>query len=229
MSKFFWLPFIIAVVSIFSCGKKKEQWKLPTKVSFKMDIDRSASANGQLVFSNGSIRLADFRFDGKREQGDDVYFTKPFSSGLNIAFNANNTIAELNFDIPQGTYNKISVSFQSFSDTNNCLSVSGIYKNPTGTDYPIVFEFKKTQYFSIVAENNSGSNQIVLDKDVAATATIILNPVHWFQIVPFGMFNSAALTNMNGRATILINENLNDNIYNLVISRLNESVKVIFQ
>ena len=175
---------LIAVFFSFSSCDKRKKWKLPTDVGFKMDINRSTGSNGKLVFTSGPIILAEFDFEGEREQGDDVYFTKSFPGGLSIPFDPNGTIAELDFDIPQGTYNRIEISFETFDDLgDDNIVVNGTYTNTSGTDYPIRFEFKSAEYFSIVAEDYSGSSQIILDKDIAVSTKIQLDPIHWFQVV----------------------------------------------
>ena len=228
-----YLILIVVLIAVFfatsSCDKRKK-WKLPTDVGFKMDINRSTSSNGKLVFTSGTIILEEFDFEGEREQGDDVYFTKSFPGGLSIPFDPNGNIAELDFDIPQGTYNRISISFETFDDLgDDNIVVNGTYTNTSGTDYPIRFEFKSAEYFDIVAEDYSGSSQIILDKDIAVSTKIQLDPIHWFQVVSTSLLDNADVVNVGGTPTIVISEDENDDIFDLVVDRLDESTEAVFQ
>lgn len=230
MSKAF-LKLITAffVFTLFSC-KKEDKWKLPTDVGFRVDINRSSSSDGKLVFTKGTIILASFSFEGDREQGDDVSFSKSFTAGLSIPFDPNNPITELDFDIPQGTYSKISIAFETFDDYGDiCILVEGTYTNSDGTNYQIRFEFLDSEYFSIVAEDDTGNREIVLNKDIAASARIKLDPVYWFQVVSASLLDNADLVNVNGTPTIVISENENDNIYDMVVGRLDKATETVFQ
>lgn len=221
---------ILFISSMLSFCKKKDQWKLPTDVAFKMDINRTVSSNGKLEFTKGVITLASFNFEGKREQGDDVYFSKSFSNGLNIVFDPNTTISELDFDIPQGTYNKIAISFETSDDYGDeSIIVEGTYIHTNGSLYPIKFEFNDSEYFSIIAKSVSGNSQIILNQNVASFAKIKLNPLHWFQVISTSMLDNADLVDINGVSTIVVSEDENENIYNLVVDRIDESSENIFQ
>ena len=221
---------LIAMFFASSTCEKRKKWKLPTDVGFKMDINRSICSNGKLVFTSGTIILAEFDFEGEREQGDDVYFTKSFPGGLSIPFDPNGAIAELDFDIPQGTYTRIAISFETFDDLgDDNIVVNGTYTNTSGTKYPIRFEFESSEYFSIVAEDYSGDSQIVLDKDIAVSTKILLDPIHWFQVVSTSLLDDADLVSVGGTPTIVISEDENDDIFDLVVDRLDESTEAVFQ
>ncbi|PCH91083.1 MAG: hypothetical protein COB85_09590 [Bacteroidetes bacterium] len=223
------LSVVLIVLTLGSC-KKEDEWKLPTDVGFSMDVNRSYSSNGKLVFTSGIITLASFDFEGERAQGDDVYFSKSFPSGLNISFNSKSVISQLDFDIPQGTYTRISIAFSTLDDfDDNNIVVNGNYTNSSGTDYPIKFEFKSGEYFDIVAEDYTGGSEIVLDKDLTESVFIQLDPIHWFQIISTTLLDNADLVNVNGIQTIVISEDVNDNIFDLVVDRLDESMETVFK
>ena len=219
----------IASITLTTC-KKEDKWKLPTDVNFKMDINRSAGAGGNLSFANGSIILADFTFDGNRDQADHVYFNKTYSGGLTVSFDPNNPVPALDFDIPQGTYNKIRISFRTFGNVGDeHIAVEGTYKNTSNSNtYPVRFEFEAEEFFDVVAKSSSGSSSIVLDKDVASIATIKLDPIYWFQTISTTMLDNATLVNVSGTQTILINDANNEAIFDLVMDRVDEASEIFF-
>ena len=217
------------IITSSSCKKKKDEWKLPTDVGFTMDINRSTSSDGDLVFNGGTIILASFSVEGEREQGVDINFFKEWPGGLSIGFSPSGVISAIDFDIPQGTYSRIEIEFDTFDDLgDNCILVNGTFTNSAGTPIAVRFEFKSSEYFSITAKESSGGSLIVLDKDVPATSKIVLDPIHWFQIVSNSLMENADIVSIDGVPTIIISEDVNENIFDLVIDRLDEATEAIF-
>lgn len=216
------------VILCASC-KKDKKWKIPTDVTFKMDINRSAGLSGNLVWTSGNIMIANFIFDGKRDQGGDVYFTRDYPSGLNVFFDPNNPVPAWDFDIPQGTYTQINVSYKTYgSPGGKHIVVEGSYTNTTNSNiYPVKFEFEAEEFYNVVAKTSSGSTQIVLSKDVSSTATIKADPVYWFQTVTTSMMDNATLVTVNGNPTILINDATNEDIYDAVRDRMDDDVTTV--
>lgn len=226
-------PYIKLLIVLFvtfsiSCNKSKK-WKIPTDVTFKMDVNRSTALNGNLVWTRGNIMIANFTFDGKRDRGGDVYFTKTYSSGLNVFFDPNNPVSEWDFDIPQGTYTQINVSYRTYGNSGDKhIVVEGSYTNTGNSNvYPVKFEFEAEEFYKIVAKTSSGSTQIVLKKDVASTATIKADPVYWFQTVTTTMMDNATLIIVNGNPTIVISDATNEDIYDAVRDRMDDDVTTV--
>ncbi|MFH0896145.1 MAG: hypothetical protein V2A54_17060 [Bacteroidota bacterium] len=219
---------LILLTVIFSCNKDK--WKEPTTVGFVVDINRTMGQGGKLNFTKGNIVLGNFIFDGDRVQGDDVYFSNNYSSGLNISFDPSNVPSDLNFDIPQGTFTKIDISFTTSSAAGeNQIVVEGNYKNSmNNNDYPIRFEFKASQTFSITSQNANGNSEIILKKDVPVTSTIFFDPVYWFQPVSQAMLNNADMFDVGGVQTIVISDICNISIYSIVANRIGGGSKITF-
>lgn len=223
------LIFSILFVLLFAVGCQKNELKKPTEVGFKCDINRNVSNDGKLVFTSGTINFAAFDVEGERVKGDDISFSREFPNGLLINFDPNNFISEFDYDIPQGVYNRIAISFETFDDNSDITIVcNGSYTNNSSVILPIRFEFMSSEYFSIEAEDYSNSPEIVLDKDTPANAFIKFNPIYWFDIVPTSLMENADLVNVNGTPTILINDSENDNIYEMVVERIDESTEVTF-
>lgn len=221
---------LLVAINLTGCRKKKEaeKWKEPTDVGIAVDINRAVSADGDLVFSGGIVHLSSFSFSGERQQGDPSSFGNVFSGGLAISFHPSNPVAQLDYDIPQGTYTSIEIEFGIIKVGQSSITVDGVYTNTGGTDVPLRFEFASAETFEIFAEANDGSGTIVLDADVASSAVIRLDPVYWFDIISDNMLDNASLTNMSGTMTLLITEDINENIYDLLADRVDESSEAVF-
>jgi len=218
---------IICCFALISC--KRDKWNEPAAVSFVVDINRSPGLSDKLVFSSGKIVFENFSFEGERVQGDDVYFSNSYPSGLSVTFDANNTIGDLDFDIPQGTFTRIQISFSTYgTSSDNHIEMTGVYSTGRGTTFPLKFEYNAKESFSVMAQNTSGSNEIVLNKDTPVKPKIVFDPIYWFQPVSLNLLNNAEVVDINGTSTILINSTTNIDIYNIVVNRVGDGVKIIF-
>ena len=229
---------MLMLVGMFSSCQDEEELKIPTDVGFKVDINRSASTNGRLNFTHGHINLASFAFDGRREQGGDVYFEKQYDQGLLISFDPGKTVEALKFQIPQGNYTRIEVELESYDDLHDDgLVLIGTYLNANGIQYPVRFELGSSLAFEIKSRDGSGNNQIILKAGTPASAVVKLDPIKWFETVPASYLDNAVLVVEEGESEgeveagasyILINEGINENIYEIVLSRIQPSTEVVF-
>lgn len=206
------------------CNKK---YKEPTEVEFHMDINKAPSVSGMLTFSDGYFIMKRLDFDGDREKGEDVSFTRNYDTGLQIPFGLSTNIEDLNFSIPQGVYKSVELAFDTYVGSSPCIVVNAVYQYSGGGTIPVLFEFDDSEEFAISAESEDGS-LIVLDAEIASQAKIVLDPSHWFQPIPTTYFESATLTNIGGANTIVINKNTNEDIYDLILDRIDESTEAIF-
>ena len=220
---------IIALLLIFNaCGDERDKWKQPSAVDFRIDLNREATNSGNLRFIGGSIVLSEFSFEGERLQGEDYYFDKPFPEGLEVKLSSSNAPPELKFDIPQGNYTQITIEFEAETEDDKSIIIEGTYTNSSGTSYPVLLEIEADEIFTVIAKDASGGREIVLNKDIPSTATIILDPVYWFGHVSTSMLDNADLVELNGRLTILINEEENEDILDEIEDRIDEATEVKF-
>jgi len=219
----------VMMVALLLGSCKKNQLKKPTDVQVTMDINRSPNTEGTLEFNQGYIRIAEFTYEGTRQEGAPIELSTEFSSGLTINFLSESFVSDLMADVPQGNYTDLKVRFDTFDDDDApTLEVSGTYTDGTSTTYPIIFQFMSSESFVIKGEDDDGQDIIVLDKDVSAFVNVQLDPVYWFDIVSANMLDNATKYEVNGQQTIVINEEQNEDIYDLLADRIDESPTAIF-
>ncbi|WP_187068016.1 hypothetical protein [Pontibacter cellulosilyticus] len=230
------VSFIVLFLSCFflSC-EKEDEFKIPVDVSFQVDMQREQTSGSSIRFTEGHVILSSFEFKGDREQAESVHFEKEYKQGLYTLFSPNQNIGELKFQVPQGNYNRITIGFETFenddSDDNqggSGLLVKGMYRSSGGAELPLILELQSSEDFEVVAKSLFDGNQIILKRETPTAATIRLNPFYWFQAVPSSYLENAEVVQRNGVATILISEEVNEDIYEIVVSRFNKGAEVVF-
>jgi hypothetical protein len=226
MNKYIFVALVFQL-TLFSC--KKNELKKPTDVSFKMDINRNTSNQGHLTFSEGTLIIQNFSVKGDRKEGESISFSRSFPQGLIINFNPNHVISELDFDIPQGDYTELEVEFSTkYNNGNSNLTVKGSYTNTSGVIIPLVYEFNDDDNITIVGEDDEGGSTIILNKKVSVVTLIKFDPIYWFSTVSINLFENANLVNVNGTQTLLINSNTNEDIYDIVVDRMEETALALW-
>ena len=213
---------------LFSCQDEGE-FKIPVEAGFFIDIQRNAVSASRLQFDDGYIIISSFDFEGKREQAEDVDFSREYEQGLTIPFSSSQPVDALYFQIPQGNYTHISIEFETFDDFGeNNLLIEGSYQNSDGERYPLVFVLKSSERFRIDAKSHSDGRQVIVKKEAPISAYIKLNPVAWFKAVPILALDEAEVVLWNGAPTIVISEEVNEDLYDLLEDRLQEGAEAIF-
>lgn len=220
---------LILLAAILGSSCKKNQWKEPTSVGFSFSLSPKQGGPGTFNFEEGHIQLQRFWVEGKREQAEDIFFERTYTvdNALQLPFNTFLPSEELSFDIPQGTYTSLKIGYETISSTDKCIRAEGLYEYNNPNKDPIWVEFlaDNEDIYEIILEDNSGSNTINLIADQAVHIDIILDPKHWFKNVTGNAMSSAAVSNgNNGQDKIQISKNQNDNIYNVVISRVGKNM-----
>ncbi|UKN01285.1 hypothetical protein K6119_16275 [Paracrocinitomix mangrovi] len=226
--KRYW-PILVLTIFVGLTSCKKSELKKPADVSVQMDINRQPSTQGHLEFNSGYIRITDFRVEGTRQEGAPVEMNKDFSQGLLITFSPTIMVSELNLDIPQGNYTDLDISFDTFDDLGQpTIQVEGTYTNQSSQTFPVIFEFESSETFSINGESETGEPIIVLDKNIPSNTFIQFDPQYWFDIVTINMWDNAVMVDVQGTMTILINESVNDAIYDLIADRIDDATEATF-
>jgi len=209
-----------------SCGKK---WKQTTNVNFQFFISQSVSSE-KLYFTSGKMIIREIDFSGDRKKGGGVNFSNNLTNGAVVNFNNGNALPPINYDIPQGTYNKIDLTIKLFDeDPAPSISLKGNYVNEDSDTIPLIYEFHSGVNFNVTGKTSSGRSEIVLIEGKPATCQITFDPNYWFDTVTETLLDSADVSTVNGKSTIVINETDNATIYNLISGRIADATKAVFQ
>ncbi|MDY6801460.1 MAG: hypothetical protein SVU94_09570 [Bacteroidota bacterium] len=226
------ISIFVCLVCLSSC--EKDELTLPVKVNlaFAMEpyhTETGLKSGGGFEVSQGTIIIQSLDFDGRRDQGEDYFFTKHFDNALQAELHNGNVNQQFSFDIPQGVYNRIEMNFSLGQEGENAICLQGHFQRGPLDEVPIVFEYSFTENVRIKANNKDGNEQIVLKKNNPSTATVLVDIPFMFQLVNPGMVQLAETTMVNSEETILINTEKNTDIFNLLATRLEKSIRVIFK
>jgi hypothetical protein len=222
--------YFLAVLSvlIFSC--KKAELKKPTEVNFTFDLNKNFTPASTIKMISGDINFIDFSITGDRVEGQDISFSRSFQSGLYIDLNGSGEIAEMDFDIPQGEYTDLNVSFNIASDQNNlALSLDGTYKITQGPVVALRFEYDGGNSFSISGEGNTAGQSIIMDADLGKKGRIKFDPIYWFGSLTANQMDNATIIPMQGQDMILLSSTSNVSLYEIVLNRISSSNTAIFE
>jgi hypothetical protein len=224
-SRYILLFTCLTVLFNFSSCKKK--WSKPTEVSFKFQLN-SNSNSGLIKFSDAYIMLNKTTVTGDRKQSPG-HIDLEQTTNFPVSFSSSSPGAPIKFDIPQGTYNSITLKYETNTDQNGTsLQIKGIYTDSSGNPIPVLFIFSAGDNINIPAKNTSGGNDIVLVEGHPVSASIILNPNYWFASVSKSMMDNAELEDVGGVQTILITKDENDDLYGLIINRIKDGNQCVF-
>jgi hypothetical protein len=234
MNHFIKFLFVAFIILFASCGTK---WKETTNVGVRF----SMLQNSNKFFSTTSATMVvgEIDFSGIRKEGGNVSFSRVETTPLSLTLN-NWTTASYSdsYDIPQGVYTSINLVVKAVSQNAvPSISVSGTFtKMPDTMDLddkpqttPVLFELNSGENFTMNAAATNGSNQIVLIAGTPATCQITFDAGYWFATVTENQFKNATKYKVNGVNTIVINETQNEDIYSLVVARINQTPTAVFQ
>lgn len=237
----------LAIVFAFS-SCIKDELTLPAGVSFKFDMlshqsedeEEDEDENGGLksftlfpsgLFSidKGTLVVDAIEFDGRREEGQDVYFSSDFPGPVFARLEEQSTNFDIRFDIPQGIYNRIDITIHLDTSQQPSLILEGSLKIGIFEPVLIRFEYNFPDQVPVRAVSARPGQNIVLRKDQPSTATVLIDAGFLFRFVNMGILANADRIDVNGAKIILINNQYNTLIFNQLGSRIQGSIAVVFE
>ncbi|TVR73732.1 MAG: hypothetical protein EA408_04085 [Marinilabiliales bacterium] len=183
---------------------------------------------GRLQIDRGLLVISSIEFEGRRDEGKDVFFGTNFPEPVTINLDTGETSHELTFDIPQGVYNRIEIILEIGGDNGIPMVLEGEIVKGQTDNIPLRFEYNLRDRIRIRAEPGEQHNSIVLRKDKMSVATISVDAGEVFRFISFqsppGGLDSLQIT----EGTVLISSQLNTGLFNNMASRLERSFRVIF-
>lgn len=180
----------------------------------------AAKFDGNLDFVAGYLWVSEIEFEGTLVRGTTIKrevdrFSK-FDLKTGKAAPPVNDIV-----IPSGDYSYLNIEVQlRDEDAQPSVMLVGTYVRSNGSSSPIRFEFNSGESFEAETEQT-----ITINEDTKVTGAIVLDPYVWFGKVPVEMLDNAET---NGEGIILINEDTNEDIYDLIEEGLDESTESEF-
>jgi hypothetical protein len=242
-----WFILISFAVSILVISCSKDELTLPAKVYFgyeflfhqeELVMDDPATGTlksklppgfhgGRLEINKGTLMIRSVEFDGRREEGRDVYFISDLRDPLIVNLETVTGNQELSFDIPQGVYNMIDIHLHPGGSTAPPLVLEGTISRGAAHVIPVRFELDIYEKLRIRAEP-SGLDKIVLRKDIPSYAWIVVDAGSMFRFIHPTMFRDAILSDVDGIETLLIDSGTNQELFNALASRVEKSISIVF-
>ena len=231
------LLFLIAVVAgLVSC---KDELTLPAEVDFKFGMvpftndDAEAKSAGKspsvgYAIDHGEFVVEAIEFDGRRDQGKDVYFISNLSQKIVAELDKETTNIAVKFDVPQGSYNRIDIILHLGRNSDAPLVLIGNLNQGQAASVPIRFEFGFADEISIRAKAKSGTS-IVISRDKVTSAMVVVDTEFLFRFINPRVIALADMVDVDGVQTLLINHQRNVSIFNQVASRFHNSISVVFE
>ncbi len=221
--------FLMLLAITLSC-EKENAFKNPTSVSFDMVLNTQGvgGSDDLRINEDGYIVLSSFTVIGERDQAESFEFQRDFPVGLLLPFGNTTAIPELQFELPQGAYKKITLRFETHQGSGNSLYLLGEY-DYTGTSKMAIVQlgFNSSKQFEVDITDLLGSKEITLNEHKAETPQIIFNPKSWFQDVTDAMLYNSTLSSVGNEQFMSIDVNNNVDIFNLVDVNVGGDIKCL--
>ncbi|MFW5835621.1 MAG: hypothetical protein ACOCU3_01570 [bacterium] len=237
MIKVLFIPVITLLLLMSGCTK--DPLTQPAKVFFDFELIALDEENlkngppvdipaGKLSVSQGTLAIESIEFDGRRDQGKDVFFVSDLARPLLIDLESGNSNQNISFDIPQGVYNRVEFDLMLGGDGEIPLVLTGSIKRGNISEIPLRFEYNIREQLRIKAKSAKQEEKIVLRKDTPSTARIVVDARSIFQLVNMSVLQNANVSILGGEETILINLENNGEIFNSMANRIEKSFSIIF-
>ena len=215
----------------------KDELTLPTEVNFKFGIEpheqeedglkSNYPSTNSVIINNGTLTIDAIEFDGKRNEGKDVFFISNFSEIIIANLESQTTNRSVRFDVPQGIYNQVDITLH-LTDRHSSLILEGNVSVASQGQRKVRFEYNYSDIVRVRATSNNDQS-IVLKKDTRTTVNVIVDAGFLFRFINPNAIANGDIVNNNGQDLILINEINNINLYNQLASRIDNSFKIVFE
>ena len=209
---------------------------------------RTDGSKSLITIEKARYRFYSMDFQGFRQTGGDYFFKKDFDGGLEVVVEEGKSTSLHSFDLPKGIYDRINISLRvrkseaSETDTeggllenpipyqkNASIIVEGYYTSNHLEKIPLIFVYNYDEVLDNPSTSGTNNGTVTISKSDNNLAIIQFNTAYWMQLVNSRMLQSAKLTLVNGTPTIILSEDSNENIFNLLTSRIKNATELKFQ
>lgn len=231
-------------MAVIACTKDELTKPAPVSLQMQMtdkDVNmRKQKQAGYVKIEKARYSLSELEFEGYRQNAQNYFFTKEFEEGMEIRLENGQPSAVFSFDMPQGSYERIKIIYRVKRDqeasedkkesepynSRAAIIMEGYYLNARKQQVPLLFVYNYDETFEQIAV--AGQQGLVMEKGRNSLATIEFDAAYWMQLINGRMLQSADLTEVNGRQTIILSEDHNEHIFSLLTSRIKDASKLHF-
>lgn len=229
------LPLLLLIPGMLFLSCTKEEWTRPVKVAFSFSMDEMESTSGKksqtyLEFHEGKMNISQISFEGYRETGPNVFFDSDFESPVLADLATVSSEPPVVFDIPQGIYDHINITLELDSEKQPfSLELRGVYHspNPHKGDIPVIFTLDLPEKIEVNPRPSAETGEIAFVKDRHNEIRICLHTDILVQLIYSAMLESADFSGTEENPCIVISGVENENIYLLIMSRLEKATEGI--
>lgn len=216
--------FLLVVFIILSCSESDDSSNFTGTAQLNITsnlINSSGFTSNALNFDSGYIWVSEIQFEANVVNSGSVSRSVEQFSKIDFVTGISDPIIE-NFIIPAGDYSSVDLSVElRDEDSQPCILIEGTYTRTDASIAPIRFEFNSGETFEV--ESN---NTVTVAPGTTAISSIVIDPIAWFSVVPTAMLDNA---NVNPSGTIVISSSSNEDIFDLVEERLDQSTETTFE
>lgn len=214
----------------------------PKSVPFEFVIqEEKGNSSNILSFDKGSLMIETIEFEGIKENGNNYYFESNFDTLVTANLQQGTTDPKVEFDIPQGIYNRVKLAIDIPElQGQPSLLLEGIFNFPPGKgNNPNLPDQDKKIPVRVVIDfgldlelngktNKKNNSEIVFNQNQPSKLQVTIDPVFWFRPVSPNLLRNAEITENEGNSEIVISKTQNENIFELIINRIEKSTEAVF-
>jgi hypothetical protein len=222
----------------------KDEFTHPVRLSMSVQISDQYKSNENLSFESGQIVIQEVQFEGKRETGEDYSFNT--ESGKKFgpqAFNADSLHHDeiAYFDLPQGIYTLMRWKFElsdglerlatdDDEETDNetpGLILYGNYLNHNKERLLVRIEIDPFESFECQSITVTGDKNINILSGKIYNAVLYFDPYFAFRSISAVSLEDADYSDDEISPVLLISSNSNEDLYEIILYRLQQSAKIV--
>jgi hypothetical protein len=220
----------------------KDENTHPVRLSVSVNITEQYKTSDTLSFGKGEIIIKEVQFEGKREAGENYSFNsetgKEYGPKYFYAQSANLESIAL-FDIPQGIYTLMKWRFElsdglerleSEDDNNETpgLIIHGNYIKHNGEKLEVRIEIDPFESFECQTISPTGEKKINVISGKVYNAVLSFDPYFAFRAISTDSLEDADYSDDDKPPLLLISSDSNEELYEIILFRLQQSAKIVF-
>jgi hypothetical protein len=232
----------------------KDEFTLPVRISLSFIITEQYKTNDTLSFESGEVVIKEIQFEGQREVGENYSFYT--ESGKEFGpqnFYRQSVSPETItfFDIPQGIYTLmkwklvLSDGLERFNQDNDGndddgddgddnddgltpgLIIHGNYITTDGEPLQVRIEIDPFESFECQSINETGDKTINIISGNTYNAVLYFDPYFVFRAISSESLEDADYSDDEISPVLLISSDSNEELYEMILFRLQQSVKIV--